>query len=96
MNKLIIVANITAQEDKVDFIKTELKKLIEPTKAENGCIKYDLHQDNENPAHFMFYECWKNKELLQVHLQSKHFKNFVAITEGSLKDLTINEMTVID
>ncbi|MEO1610025.1 MAG: antibiotic biosynthesis monooxygenase, partial [Pseudomonadota bacterium] len=26
----------------------------------------DLHQDNENPAHFMFYENWESRELWQM------------------------------
>jgi quinol monooxygenase YgiN len=56
MAKLTIVANITAESDKIDPVKTELEKLIDITRAEEGCINYDLHQDNENPAHFMFYE----------------------------------------
>jgi quinol monooxygenase YgiN len=56
MAKLTIVANITAKADKIDLVKTELEKLIDITRAEEGCINYDLHQDNENPAHFMFYE----------------------------------------
>ena len=40
-------------------------KLIDITRAEEGCINYDLHQDNENPAHFLFYENWKSRELWQ-------------------------------
>lgn len=51
MAKLTIVANIIATPDSIDFVKAELLKLIEITRAEPGCINYDLHQDNENPAH---------------------------------------------
>jgi len=32
----------------VDLVKNELPKLIEITRAKEGCINYDLHQDNEN------------------------------------------------
>ena len=56
MAKLTIVANITAAANKIDLVKAELGKLIDLTRAEEGCLQYDLHQDNENPAHFMFYE----------------------------------------
>ena len=56
MSKLTIVANIKAKSDKIDLTKAELEKLIDITSAEEGCLKYDLHQDNENPAHFLFYE----------------------------------------
>ena len=38
MAKLTIVANITANPDKIDLVKAELLKLIETTRAEEGCI----------------------------------------------------------
>ena len=53
---LTIVANIYAKEDQVEFVKSELIKLIETTLAEEGCVQYDLHQDNQDPRRFMFYE----------------------------------------
>ena len=44
MTKLTIVANITANADNIDLVKSELLKLIDITRAEAGCINYDLHQ----------------------------------------------------
>jgi quinol monooxygenase YgiN len=75
------------------LIKTELLKLIDITLAETGCINYDLHQDNENPAHFVFYENWETRELWQSHMAGKHLKDFVSNTEGTLDLFTVNEMT---
>ena len=72
MAKLTIVANIIAKADTIDLVKAELEKLIPITRAEEGCINYDLHQDNENPAHFLFYENWTSEELLRKHLGSAH------------------------
>ena len=43
MSKLTIVANIYAKAGRIDFVKAELLKLIEPTRAEEGCLNYDLH-----------------------------------------------------
>jgi quinol monooxygenase YgiN len=93
MSKLTIIANIIAKEDQIDLIKTELLKLIDITLAETGCINYDLHQDNENPAHFVFYENWETRELWQSHMGGKHLKDFVSNTEGTLDLFTVNEMT---
>ena len=71
MSKLTIVANITAKSDKIELVKAELEKLIPITRAEEGCINYDLHQDKGNPAHFLFYENWESRELLaDAHGQS--------------------------
>lgn len=94
--KLTIVANIIAKPDQADTVKAELKKLIETTRAEAGCISYDLHQDNVNPAHFLFYENWESRELWQAHMGSPHLAEFLATTEGALESLSVNEMTHLE
>ena len=95
MAKLTIVANVTAKADKVDLVKAELEKLIDITRAEEGCLQYDLHQDNENPAHFLFYENWESGELFQAHMDSRHLRDYVAATDGAVEEFTINKMTRI-
>lgn len=95
MSKLTIVAHITAASDKVELVRTELLKLIRITRAEEGCINYDLHQDNENPAQFLFYENWESRELWQVHMENQHLKDYMAATEGAVEDFTLHEMTHI-
>ncbi|QFT31491.1 putative quinol monooxygenase [Roseibium porphyridii] len=95
MSRLTIVANIKANPDQIDLVKAELLKLIEITRAEAGCINYDLHQDNENPAHFLFYENWESRELWQTHMNAPHLAAYMKATEGAVADFTLNEMTVI-
>ena len=95
MTKLSLIANIKANTDKIELVKAELLKLIDVTRAEEGCINYDLHQDNENQAHFLFYENWASRDLWLAHMESQHLKDYLAATEGAVADFTINEMTVI-
>ncbi len=95
MAKLTIVANIKAKSGKIDRVKTELEKLIPITRAEVGCINYDLHQDHENPAHFLFYENWESRELWQAHMGNQHLQDYMAATEGAVEEFTVNEMTQI-
>ncbi|MDJ0831277.1 MAG: putative quinol monooxygenase [Desulfobacterales bacterium] len=95
MAKLTIVANIKAKSGKIDRVKAELEKLIPITRAEAGCLNYDLHQDNENPAHFLFYENWESRELWQAHMGNQHLQNYMAATEGAFEEFTVNEMTQI-
>lgn len=56
MTALTIVASIKAKADKIDLVRAALEKLIDTTRAEKGCINYDLHQDNQDPAHFLLNE----------------------------------------
>ena len=94
MNKnLTIAARIEANPGKIELVKAELLKLIEPTLKEAGCIQYDLHQDNENPAVFMFYENWESRELWQEHMNNTHLAEYMKATTGAVASLALNEMT---
>jgi len=90
---LTIVARIEANADKVELVKAELLKLVAPTMKETGCVQYDLHQDNETSAVFLFYENWESRELWQQHMNSSHLAAFIKATEGSLASFILNEMT---
>ena len=96
MTQLTIVAKIEAKASDIDLVKTELLKLIEITRSEQGCINYDLHQDNDNPAQFIFYENWKTRELWQAHMANGHLKAYMTATEGKVETFTLNEITNIN
>ena len=85
MSKITIVAHITAKPDKGEFVKAQLEKLIDITRSEEGCLQYDLHQDNENPVHFMFYENWESRELWRHHMNSQHLKDYVSAVERAVE-----------
>jgi len=95
MSKLTIVARILAKEEKREFVKTELLKLINTTRAEKGCINYDLHQDNENPNIFLFHENWENRELWQEHMNNTHLADYMKATDGAVEEFVLNEMALI-
>lgn len=95
MGNLTIVANIIAKKSEVELVKAELEKLIAITRQEAGCVNYDLHQDNENPAHFLFYENWESRALWLQHMSAPHLEAYKTATEGAVEQFTVNEMTAI-
>lgn len=95
MTKLTIVANIHADPEKIDLVKAELEKLVPITRAEVGCIQYDLHQNNQDPAHFLFYENWESRELWQAHINAPHLADYMRATDGAVAEFTLHEMSHI-
>lgn len=97
-NNLIIVANIVAKEGKAEYLKSELLKLIEITRAEAGCVQYTLQQNNEEPNKFVFYEQWENRDLWQIHMNNSHLAQYMANTEkeDAVESFIVQEMTVIE
>ena len=95
MARLTIVANIHANPGQIGLVKAELEKLIPVTRAEEGCINYDLHQGNDDPAHFTFYENWESREMWQAHMRSSHLAAYMEATDGAVAEFTVSEMTKV-
>ena len=92
---LTILAQITAAPGKEDLVRTQLEKLVDITRAEAGCIQYDLHEDNDTPGFFVFYETWENRALWQAHISAPHIAAYKLATDGAVVGLVLNEMTKI-
>jgi quinol monooxygenase YgiN len=96
MPKLTIVAHIHARPGQGDAVLAALNKVIPPTRAEAGCLQYDLHRDNAAPDHFMFYENWESRELWQAHMKSPHLAAMQAATADTIDRVVIHEMTPVE
>jgi quinol monooxygenase YgiN len=93
--KVTVFALVKAKPGMEETVKQELSALVAPTRAEEGCINYDLHQSLDYKGHFRFYENWTSKELLDRHLQSAHVKRFIEKVDQLLAEppeITLWEM----
>ena len=95
MSKLTVVAKLVAKKDCAAAVKTELLKLIAPTRKENGCIDYNLHRDNDNPAVFIFYETWESPASFEAHIKTEHFNSYVMAVNDMLEEKIVHKMTLI-
>jgi len=85
-NKVTVVARIKAKEGLDKRVKQELISLLAPTRSEEGCINYDLHQSVHDKSLFLFYETWKSEDDLKRHLETPHMKNFLKRAEELLAE----------
>lgn len=69
---LTVVALFKANPDQVEALRDLLLTLPGPTRQEEGCLNYDLHQSTNDPAAFLFHENWRSQADLDRHLQSPH------------------------
>jgi quinol monooxygenase YgiN len=83
---LTIVAEIVAKAGKEAELRSALMALVEPTRKETDCVQYDLHESNEQPGRFLFFENWKDGEALDRHFQTPHLKDFVARMDSLLAE----------
>ena len=96
MSKLVVVAKVVAKKEFLSSVKSSLMNLIAPTRQEEGCIDYILHQENEDPLVFVFYETWENLASLENHLQSDHYKAHAQAVHGMIEDKEVFKMTRLE
>jgi quinol monooxygenase YgiN len=96
MSRLTVVARLMARKESAGVVKGELLKLIAPTRGEEGCIEYRLHQDNDDPAVFIFYENWENETCLGKHKETDHYQNCFSAIEGLILDKSVNLLTMVE
>lgn len=93
--QLSMIVKFEVKKDKIQFVKSELLKLLEPTRKENGCVFYELHQDLEDPSIFMFYEIWETTSHWEAHNAQPNLVSFKKAIEGSIEKLTFNKLSVL-
>jgi quinol monooxygenase YgiN len=96
MSTVTVVAKVVAKKESIETVKAELLKLIAPTRGEDGCLEYTLHQDNGDPAVFIFYENWGSEACLARHMESNHFKDYVCAVGGLLEGKVVHKMSRIE
>ena len=77
LNMLKLIAEDFIQEDKIDLVLPLYQELVEKTRAEPGCISYELHHDIKVEGHFIFIEEWTGRAALDAHVASEHFQRLV-------------------
>lgn len=84
--KVTVIARVRAKAGLEEQVRKEIVALIAPTRAETGCINYDLHQSADDPALFMLYENWTSMRALEDHLAMPYLEAFKAKAPGLLAE----------
>lgn len=51
-------------------------KLVKETRKENGCLQYDLIEDNSQKGTFFLIELWETLEHHSIHMGQNHLLEF--------------------
>ncbi|MGV8920848.1 MAG: putative quinol monooxygenase [Pseudomonas sp.] len=73
-----VIATIVAKAGHEASLEKSLRALLLPTRAEAGCLSYELHQDREHSASFYMLERWTDDAALEAHGNSTHIQAFRA------------------
>ena len=83
LHPIHVVARHFARPDTVDEVRRILLSLIDSSRAESGCLKYELLQNTDDPCDFTFVETFANEAALKLHAAAP----YIAGLAPQLKDL---------
>lgn len=68
----VVIARFTAKAGCEGRLGEVLSALVLPTRAEPGCLHYEMVQSQADPRMFTFYEKWEDEASLLAHARTPH------------------------
>jgi quinol monooxygenase YgiN len=75
---LKVIARIRARPEKAEEMRVLLASLVGPTRAEPGCLRYELLHNLTDPSDFTFVEEWRDDSALESHFNTGHVRGALA------------------
>ncbi len=75
--QLVCVASFVAKNGKEDELAKALAGLMPLTRREEGCIRYELNRNLENPRRFTMVEKFNDDAAFEVHKNAAYVKEVV-------------------
>ncbi len=83
---LTLLAKLKAKPGKESALRDAMMAMVAPSRAESGCLNYDLHVDNNDPSVYWVYENWVDEVALAAHTKEPHY-----LALGAKKDELLAE-----
>ena len=87
-----IVAVLTAKPGKAEALEALLRGMVAPSRAEAGCLRYDLWRDQAGADRFVFDELYIDDAAIAAHKETAHFRDYLA----RIADLAERTAFVVD
>lgn len=78
MNVLTKVAFFNAKPGHSEALGARLRALVEPTRSELGCLRYDIHRSDEDSNLWFVYENWFAQADFDAHMRTPYVQAFMA------------------
>ena len=83
------------KENCQDKLKELLSAMVIPSKAEKGCIFYDIFQYENNRKKFSAIESWEDEEALNGHKTSEHYAIYKSSFEPYCEHKYSDELEIL-
>ena len=70
---IVLIATLTIKSGSAEAVIAAAKPCIDGTRAEPGCVSYDLNHSVTDPDTMVFVERWVSREAIDAHMRMPHF-----------------------
>lgn len=79
MTTLTNAAFFRAKPGRSEDLGARLLALVEPTRAEPGCLRYDIFQSVSDPNEWFIHEDWHDRRAFEMHMATPHVAAFMPL-----------------
>jgi len=79
----------------IDRVRGLLTEHARRSRAEPGCLRFELFQSNLDPHSFFIVEAWESQEALDIHRQAEAFQTIYAPQVLPLVDRAAHPVTPV-
>ena len=84
-----------AKDGHEEKMKALLSAMVIPSKAEKGCLFYEIFQYENDKKRFMAVETWENEVALDGHKASAHYATYKSSYEPFCEKKYTDELEVL-
>jgi quinol monooxygenase YgiN len=85
-----LIVMLRAREGQETLLEAELRALVNPSRKEEGCLRYDLHRSVDQPGVLLLHEVWATREAHAEHTRLPHFLRWNARKDALLASRDAN------
>jgi quinol monooxygenase YgiN len=75
-NRTTVTVTLKAKPGQEQRLREVLANLIEPSRDEDGCLNYFMHQSLDDAQSFMLYMYWRDEEAFDRHVRTPWVQDF--------------------
>jgi autoinducer 2-degrading protein len=87
---LVVLVNVTVRREMLaEFERAILANADTARTREQGCVRFDVSQREDNPSEWLIYEVYKDSAAFEAHRASPHFAAYQAVADKAVLTKTL-------
>jgi quinol monooxygenase YgiN len=92
-NRISLILRVHLPADQRQQVTAAMQALVEPSRSEPGCIRYELYRDLGKDGELVLLECWRDQAAFDEHIAKPYLKDFTTRFADVFKNATTSGLT---